>query len=64
MTISESGAQSPPPETQTGKQLGDPPASGKGTDKIDNKEEVNKAGLEVYTYLTLAHLSVSRRLDG
>lgn len=41
------GAESPPPERQTGAQLHDTPASGKGTDSSENKEEVNKSGLEV-----------------
>lgn len=41
------GRQSPPPENQPGAQLQDPPASGKGTDDVSNKEEVNKSGLEV-----------------
>ncbi|KAK4458066.1 hypothetical protein QBC42DRAFT_277611 [Cladorrhinum samala] len=38
--------QSPPPEQQTGKQLHDPPASGKGIDDATNKEDVNKKALE------------------
>lgn len=41
------GRQSPPPERQTGAQLNDPPASGKGTDDATNKEQVNKEQLEV-----------------
>lgn len=41
------GRQSPPPENQTGAQLQDPPASGKGTDDATNKEETNKQVLEV-----------------
>ena len=41
------GHQSPPPERQPGAQLQETPASGKGTDKVDNKEQVNKSGLEV-----------------
>ncbi|KAK1851545.1 hypothetical protein CCHR01_05831 [Colletotrichum chrysophilum] len=40
------GRQSPPPERQTGAQLNDPPASGKGTDDATNKEQVNKEQLE------------------
>ncbi|KAH0422963.1 hypothetical protein CcaCcLH18_12478 [Colletotrichum camelliae] len=40
------GRQSPPPERQTGAQLQDPPASGKGTDDATNKEQVNKEQLE------------------
>ncbi|EOO02195.1 hypothetical protein UCRPA7_2293 [Phaeoacremonium minimum UCRPA7] len=43
------GAESPPPERQTGAQLHDTPASGKGTDSSENKEEVNKSGLENLT---------------
>lgn len=38
--------QSPPPETQTDRQTGQP-ASGQGTDKMSNKEQTNKTGLEV-----------------
>ncbi|KAI1488321.1 hypothetical protein F5X96DRAFT_671819 [Biscogniauxia mediterranea] len=33
------GGESPPPETQTGKQLHDVPASGVGTDEAPNKKE-------------------------
>jgi hypothetical protein len=40
------GRQSPPPERQTGAQQQDPPASGKGTDNADNKEQTNKESLE------------------
>lgn len=40
------GRESPPPEEQSGRQQQDPPASGHGTDKIDNKEDVNKSQLE------------------
>ncbi|TDZ16874.1 hypothetical protein C8034_v004028 [Colletotrichum sidae] len=40
------GRQSPSPERQTGAQLQDPPASGKGTDDATNKEETNKKALE------------------
>ncbi|KAK0671969.1 hypothetical protein QBC41DRAFT_314874 [Cercophora samala] len=45
--MSERAAQSPPPEEQSGRQLNDPPASGKGTDDATNKEQTNKTGLEV-----------------
>ncbi|KAK1834134.1 hypothetical protein QBC39DRAFT_344317 [Podospora conica] len=38
--------QSPPPETQTDRQTGQP-ASGQGTDNVQNKEQTNKTGLEV-----------------
>ncbi|KAK4151534.1 hypothetical protein C8A00DRAFT_17067 [Chaetomidium leptoderma] len=41
--------QSPPPERSSGKQMHDPPASGKGTDDASNKEDVNKAALEHLT---------------
>ncbi|KAK4174444.1 hypothetical protein QBC36DRAFT_243312 [Triangularia setosa] len=44
--MSERAAQSPPPEEQSGKQLNDPPASGKGTDDATNKDQTNKTGLE------------------
>lgn len=40
------GRESPPPEQQSGRQQNDPPASGKGTDNADNKEQTNKEGLE------------------
>ncbi len=39
--------QSPPPERSSGKQMHDPPASGKGTDDATNKKQTNKTGLEV-----------------
>ncbi|KAI1323884.1 hypothetical protein F5Y16DRAFT_382532 [Xylariaceae sp. FL0255] len=35
------GRQSPAPETQSGKQLHDPPASGQGVEKAEHKEETN-----------------------
>lgn len=35
------GAESPPPETQSGRQLKDTPASGQGTDDASNKGKVN-----------------------
>ncbi|KAK4665684.1 hypothetical protein QC763_403875 [Podospora pseudopauciseta] len=44
--MSDRAAQSPPPEEQSGRQLNDPPASGKGTDDASNKEQTNKSGLE------------------
>jgi hypothetical protein len=40
------GRQSPPPETQTGRQQQDPPAQGKGTDNADNKGEHMKEELD------------------
>ncbi|KAI9151623.1 hypothetical protein HJFPF1_08830 [Paramyrothecium foliicola] len=40
------GRQSPPPERQTGAQQQDPPASGKGTDNAENKDQVNKEQLQ------------------
>lgn len=39
--------QGPPPERQTGAQMHDPPASGKGTDDSSNKEQINKTALDV-----------------
>ncbi|KAI1803264.1 hypothetical protein F4811DRAFT_553950 [Daldinia bambusicola] len=33
------GRQSPPPESQTGRQLNEAPASGQGTDETPNKKE-------------------------
>ncbi len=44
--MSEPG-QSPPPERQTGKQLHDPPASGKGIDDASHQLELNKESIEV-----------------
>ncbi|KAI0014740.1 hypothetical protein F4780DRAFT_767019 [Xylariomycetidae sp. FL0641] len=38
-SASNEGRQSPPPESQTGAQLHDAPASGQGTDKVSNKGE-------------------------
>ncbi|KAI1820676.1 hypothetical protein F4861DRAFT_542669 [Xylaria intraflava] len=35
------GRQSPPPERQTGAQLHEPPASGQGVSRVDNKEQAN-----------------------
>jgi len=34
------GAESPPPERQTGAQLHDPPASGHGTDSAKGKDKI------------------------
>ncbi|KAI0593574.1 hypothetical protein F4775DRAFT_577338 [Biscogniauxia sp. FL1348] len=39
MSSRKEGAESPPPETQTGKQLHDVPASGVGTDEAPDKKE-------------------------
>jgi hypothetical protein len=36
MSSANQGRQSPPPETQSGRQQQDPPASGKGTDPVDS----------------------------
>ena len=44
--MSEPG-QSPPPERQTGKQLHDPPGSGKGIDNASHQLELNKESIEV-----------------
>ncbi|KAB5583026.1 hypothetical protein GE09DRAFT_1077296 [Coniochaeta sp. 2T2.1] len=41
--------QGPPPERQTGAQMHDPPASGKGTDDSSNKEQTNKSALDSLT---------------
>ncbi|KAI2628208.1 hypothetical protein GGS21DRAFT_492856 [Xylaria nigripes] len=43
------GRQSPSPERQTGAQLHDPPASGQGVTKIENKEQVNEDQLKNLT---------------
>ncbi|KAI1354749.1 hypothetical protein F5Y01DRAFT_311555 [Xylaria sp. FL0043] len=43
------GRQSPPPEQQSGAQLHDVPASGQGTDKIENKEQKNEDQLKNLT---------------
>ncbi|KAI0483456.1 hypothetical protein F4859DRAFT_399724 [Xylaria cf. heliscus] len=43
------GRQSPPPETQSGAQLHETPASGQGTDKFDNKEQANQDQLKNLT---------------
>ncbi|KAI1193307.1 hypothetical protein F5X97DRAFT_43381 [Nemania serpens] len=43
------GGESPPPETQSGRQLHDAPASGQGTDKMDNKEQTNDDQLKNLT---------------
>ena len=39
--------QGPPPERQTGPQMHDPPASGKGTDDSSGKEKTNQTALDV-----------------
>lgn len=55
------GGESPPPETQSGRQLHDAPASGQGTDKMDNKEQTNDDQLKVLfrqsTYTTIHRLN-------
>ncbi|KAI1473376.1 hypothetical protein K445DRAFT_320145 [Daldinia sp. EC12] len=38
-SASNEGRQSPPPESQTGRQLNEAPASGQGTDEAPNKKE-------------------------
>lgn len=45
----EGGAESPPPESQSGPQLKDTPGSGQGTDKAPNKKEHMQDQLEVST---------------
>jgi len=42
----EERGESPPPETQTGAQLHDPPADGQGVESTENKEEVVKSELD------------------
>jgi len=49
MSSRESGGESPPPETQTGAQLHDAPASGHGVNDPKNKEQTNKADIESLT---------------
>ncbi|KAF7553981.1 hypothetical protein G7Z17_g3214 [Cylindrodendrum hubeiense] len=46
--MSDEGRNSPPPESQTGKQLHDPPGSGQGLNNTDNKtkDKDPKAQLE------------------
>ncbi|KAI5918202.1 hypothetical protein F4810DRAFT_693413 [Camillea tinctor] len=43
------GRQSPPPESQTGAQLHEVPASGKGTDEAPNKKEAMEDQLKNLT---------------
>ncbi|KAI8944522.1 hypothetical protein F4801DRAFT_571454 [Xylaria longipes] len=43
------GRQSPPPESQTGAQIHETPASGQGTDNADNKEQTNQDQLKNLT---------------
>ncbi|KAI8625981.1 hypothetical protein F5Y19DRAFT_479063 [Xylariaceae sp. FL1651] len=45
----DAGRQSPPPERSTGAQMHDAPASGQGTDKMDNKEQTNQDQLNNLT---------------
>lgn len=47
------GRQSPPPERQTGAQLNDVPASGKGTDEAPDKQ--NKLQDQLKVHLTSLH---------
>ncbi|KAI3333695.1 hypothetical protein F4824DRAFT_502676 [Ustulina deusta] len=51
------GRQSPPPESQTGPQLHEPPASGQGTDNTDNKDQTNQDQLKALK--TIADYSFS-----
>jgi len=46
MSSQNQGRQSPPPESQTGAQQQDPPASGKGVDDNTSNKEISKAELE------------------
>lgn len=50
------GRESPPPESQTGAQIHDPPASGKGTDNADNKEQTNQDQLRVSSLPSWLHI--------
>ncbi|RDW66503.1 hypothetical protein BP6252_10138 [Coleophoma cylindrospora] len=43
---SQEGRQSPPPETQSGKQLQDPPSDGHGVNDSTSNKETSKAQLE------------------
>jgi hypothetical protein len=43
----QEGRQSPAPETQTGAQLHDPPASGQGVESMDNKDKTIRSELDV-----------------
>ncbi|KAJ8120777.1 hypothetical protein ONZ43_g2602 [Nemania bipapillata] len=58
------GRQSPPPERQTGAQMHDPPASGKGTDKFDNKEQANQDQLKVSSLRTPAYSNLTSNPPG
>ncbi len=49
---SEGGSESPPPERQTGPQLGDPTADGQGVSEALSKEEL-KAQLDVRPAATM-----------
>lgn len=40
------GRESPPPETQSGRQQRDPPAAGKGIDNAENKGKEMKSDLD------------------
>ncbi|PSS03501.1 hypothetical protein BD289DRAFT_478653 [Coniella lustricola] len=40
------GRQSPPPESQSGRQLKEAPAGGQGVSNVENKAETNKSELE------------------
>ncbi|KAL2266036.1 hypothetical protein VTJ83DRAFT_5388 [Remersonia thermophila] len=42
MSDRDPGGQSPKPENQTGKQLHDPPGSGRGLDDASQLDEINK----------------------
>lgn len=50
MSSRESGGQSPPPESQSGAQLKDTPASGQGTDSADKKPQTNEDQLKVSSH--------------
>ena len=47
------GRQSPPPETQTGAQLHDPPANAKGVNPNSNAQNESKSQIDVCLYPSL-----------
>jgi hypothetical protein len=53
------GHQGPPPEQQSGPQMHDPPASGKGTDDASNKEQTNKSALDVRPAFESNHMATN-----
>ncbi|KAI0854629.1 hypothetical protein F4860DRAFT_498934 [Xylaria cubensis] len=45
----DQGAESPPPEMQSGRQIHETPASGQGVANTDNKEQTNEEQLKNLT---------------